>query len=58
MTATLNWRNHDTPEARAAFGDAQYRLDNVDFGEDGYTPEQATFNRDYPDLPNNRKAKP
>lgn len=40
-TKPTDWRQHDTKEARDAFADAQARLDNLDFGEDGYTPEWA-----------------
>jgi hypothetical protein len=40
MPAT-DWRQHATPEAQREFADAQYRLDNLNFGEEGYTPEQA-----------------
>jgi len=39
--ATTDWRQHATEEAQQAFADAQYRLDNLNFGEEGYTPEQA-----------------
>lgn len=43
---TTDWRIHDTEEARRAFADAQYRLDNFSFIEDGYTPElRATDHR-------------
>jgi hypothetical protein len=47
MTATTptGWRQFDTKEARDAFADARARLDNLDFGEDGYTPERAAEDR-------------
>lgn len=35
-----DWRTLNTPEAEAEFADAQARLDNLDHGDDGYTPEQ------------------
>jgi hypothetical protein len=30
---TTDWRSHDTPEAKAVFADAQYRLDNFSTAE-------------------------
>ncbi len=39
--AATDWRQHTTEEAQQALANAQYRLDNLNFGEEGYTPEQA-----------------
>lgn len=46
---TTDWREHATPEAQRAFADAQYRLDNLNFGEEGYTREQAEADRELTD---------
>lgn len=46
---TVDWRLHDTEQARREFADAQYRLDDLDYGEQVpgfpagtvYTPKMA-----------------
>jgi hypothetical protein len=47
--AVSDWREHATPEAQQAFADAQYRLDNLNFGEEGYTPERAEADKELTD---------